>query len=72
MSTDPNQFYQERQRANLQNKLNENANRRTLEVVELEKRAAFDRMPRWQQYIVFALALVGFLAIAYLVLTALF
>jgi len=68
---DPNQYYQERQRANLETKQTGNANRPTLEVVELEKQAIAGQVVRWQQIVVYGLAVIGVLAIGYVILTAL-
>lgn len=70
MSSDPNQFYQERRRANVEQKQFDNASRHTLEVVELEKQRV--QLPRWQQMIVYALAGVGVLTLLYLAASVLF
>lgn len=70
--SDPNQYYQERQRVNMESKQQHNVNRGTLEVVELEKQAAFERLSRWQQYVVYGLAVIGAIAVGYVVLMAIF
>ncbi|NJL58189.1 hypothetical protein HC928_26040 [bacterium] len=70
MSSDPNQFYQERRRVNVEQKQLENAGRATLEVVELEKQAV--QLPRWQQMIIYGLAVVGALALIYVAANLLF
>lgn len=70
--SDPNQYYQERQRANLESKQSGNANRPTLEVVELEKQAIAGQSARWQQIVVYGLAVIGALALGYVILTAIF
>lgn len=70
MSSDPNQFYQERRRVNVEQKQLENAGRATLEVVELEKQAV--QLPRWQRMIIYGLAVVGALALIYVAANLLF
>lgn len=68
MSDQNEELIHSRQQLNRQQ--NERQMRGTLETVKLEQQRA--PLPRWQQYIVNALALVGALAILYLIVTAVF
>ena len=68
MSGDPESILQEQRRhAEARRELQSKS---TLEVVEMERNRA--PLPEWQQYMVNGLALVGVLAIVYLVFSVLF
>lgn len=68
MASDPNQYYQDRQRANREDF--ERGLKGTLEAYHLEKQQA--TLPRWQQWVVNGLALVGLFTIFYVAIDLLF
>lgn len=70
MASDPNQYYQDRQRQNREQFEKGLQQKGTLEAYQLEKQEA--RLPRWQQMVVNALALVGLFSIFYVLLDLLF
>lgn len=70
MGRDPNEIYNEQRRQNLEQK--QHKSHGTLETVGLEQNRAANRLTGIQAYIVYGLAVIGALAVAYVVLSAIF
>ncbi len=70
MGRDPNEIYNEQRRQNLEQKHQKSHG--TLETVGLEQNRATNRLYGAQAYIVYGLAVIGALAVAYIVLSAIF
>lgn len=69
MGRDPNEIYNEQRRQSLDK---QHKSHGTLETVGLEQNRAANRLYGAQAYIVYGLAVIGALAIAYVVLSAIF
>ena len=70
MSSDPNEYIQERQRQNLENR-DQAMQGTTLETYHLEQQnQSSGNVPKWQQMVVNIFALIGLFAVVYVILDA--